>query len=288
MPKTKTATAKPTKTPSKKSAAASSPSGASAPVAGSQDAFDRFLPQASALAAKDILVCRADPSLVFHNVNQGAAALLAERGRIASELPKVDVVRIGELPALALAVAFAASQVNRTQQTNEALAKNLAQAHPLRRKLLASATALAEAGLLASGDVEKIRKGQGHIDAASDLVALAALFAKSAKAIAGKSPVTAADVKRADALGTELLATLKPASAKKTGARPGADAADARDRLWTLLVQRHDEVRRAGAWIFGVPALDAKVPALLAHKTAPKKKQATTTPVGATSAAKGP
>ena len=286
MPKTKTATKTPTKNPAKKTAATTSPSAPSAPVSGSQDAFDKFLPQASALAAKDVVVCRADPSLVFHNVDAGAAALLAERARIAKELPTVDYVRIAELPALALAVAFAASQVNRTQQANAALARDLAEAHPLRRKLLSSATALAEAGVLPAADVAKIQKGQGHIDAATDLVALAALFSKNAKAVAGKSPVSAADVKRADALGSALLTTLKPATAKKTGASPGAEAADARDRLWTLLVERHDQARRAGAWLFGEHALDAKVPALLAHANRPKQKQATTTPAGATAVGK--
>lgn len=251
-----------------------------APVSGSQDAYDTFLPAAQGLDARDVLVCRADPSLAFHNVDVGVASLLAEKARIAKELPTVDAAQLAALPSLALAVAFAAGQVDRSRQANESLANELAEAHPLRRKLLTAAIALGEAGIVPAAEVAKIQKGVGHIDAASDLVALASLFARNAKAVAGKSPIAAADVKRADALGSGLLATLKPSTAKKGNVRPGAEAADVRDRLWTLLVQRHDVARRAGAWLFGLSVAEASVPPLLSHVAAPKKKTASPTPGG--------
>ncbi len=294
--KTATLTPKSPKTPSKKTATLTpkSPAAAPPPVQGSQDAYDTFLPLAQAIAKGDVMTCRADPSLAFHNVDAAMAAVLAEKARIAKELPSVDVAELASLPSLALGVAFAALQVDRDRKSDGATAAKLAEAHPLRRKLLSSAGALADAGVIAAADVEKIRKGSGNLDAAGDLVALAALFGKNAKAIAGKSPIAAADVKRAGALGSELLATLKPASAKASGARPGADAAEARDRLWTLLVSRHDRLRRVGTWLFGEHAVDAKVPPLLAHvgvkagkrKGAGKSKTATTTPGGAAVATK--
>lgn len=285
-----------TKTPSKKTASKSPKPASPAPslppaITGSQDAYDTFLPLAQAIAKGDVVTCRADPSLAFHNVDAAMAVVLAEKARIAKELPSVDVAELASLPSLALAVAFAALEVDRDRKSDGTTAAKLAEAHPLRRKLLSSAGALADAGVIAAADVEKIRKGSGNLDAAGDLVALAALFGKHAKAIAGKSPIGAGDVKRAGALGSELLATLKPAAAKASGAKQGAEAAEARDRLWTLLVNRHDRLRRVGTWLFGEREVDAKVPALLAHvgvKAGKNKKQktATTTPGGAGVAAK--
>jgi hypothetical protein len=292
--KKKTATTTPTPKPPTKKTATTTPAVPAAPAApavtGSQDAYDTFLPIAQAIPKAAVVGLNADPSLAFHNVDAGVAPVLAEKTRLAKELPTVDVAELASLPSLALAVAFAALQVDRDRKSDGAIAAKLAEAHPLRRKLLSSASALADAGVIAAADVAKIQKGTGHLDAAGDLVALSALFAKHAKAIAGKSPIATADVKRAGALGSELLATLKPASAKARGARPGAEAAETRDRLWTLLVERHDRLRRVGMWLFGEREVDARVPALLAHVAAKgagrKAKTATTTPGSAATAGK--
>jgi hypothetical protein len=245
---------------------------------GSQDAFEKFLPLANAIAARDVVVLRADPNVAFHNVDAGVTAVLAEQARVAKELPTVDVAALAELPSLALAVVFAASQVDRDAKSDGVIAARLAEAQPLRRKLLSSAIALAEAAVVPASQVAMIRRGRGSIDVATDLVALAALFEKHAKAIAGKAPIAKDDVEHASALGSELLATLKPASAKKSGAPAGADAAAARDHLWTLLVDRHDRLRRVGTWLFGEHEVDAKVPILLAHSRTRRKKAATTAP----------
>ncbi len=47
-----------------------------------------------------------------------------------------------------------------------------------------------------------------------------------------------------------------------------------RDRLWTLLRRRHDELRRAGLELFGERGVDAQVPRLGVRAKAPATRAA--------------
>jgi hypothetical protein len=63
--------------------------------------------------------------------------------------------------------------------------------------------------------------------------------------IAGKTPVTAAQVVEAATIGTELLKRLKPKGTKSKDS--AIDEVNIRDRMWTLLVTRYRELRRVGS-----------------------------------------
>jgi hypothetical protein len=263
---------------SKKSAPAAREPGAPE-VSGSEEDYQRFLPAARALDVRDVVPFRADASLAYHNVMRGVEAVLAREADLRRELPALDVAQVRDLPKLALGVAFAASQVDRSSPSPRTTGKLLAEARPLRELLLTSAEALARAGLVPAREVEKIREGKGPIDTATDLVDLAALYRKHAARVRGKSPVDAASIQRASALGTELLAVLKPMSAPRTRtvAPEVAQAVEARDRLWTLTVTRHALLRRAGGWLFG-DRLDDHVPPLQSRVRVTRSKPPATPP----------
>lgn len=95
-------------------------------------------------------------------------------------------------------------------------------------------------------------------------------FLPEAKKLAKPTPF------RADAstVGTALLKVLKPA--KKEKSPELADAQDARDRLWTLLAERHLELRRLGMFVWA-DDVDAHVPTLQAHRGGARKKKAAAT-----------
>jgi hypothetical protein len=151
----------------------------------------------------------------------------------------------------------------------------LAEATTLRAKLLTAAEALAASGLLPEAKVKKIRQGNGGIDRAKDCVELAALFKENADAIRGKSPVSAADVKRAAELGTQLLDVLKPKGSRRSAkTKEQREAIEDRDRLGTLLVRRYDASRRAAGWFFGAKA-DELVPPIGSIKRSKKKPKTT-------------
>ncbi len=253
-------------------------------VTGSEAAYERFLPAAKAIDARSVVPMRIDGSLAYHNVSAGVRAVMAQEARVRKELPGVAIARIAELPELALAVIFAASQVDRSPASTGATAKLLERARAVRELLLTNAEALALAGVLPAREVARIRAGRGPIDTARDCVDLAALFRKSAAAVKGRTPITADQLAEAARVGTELLGVLKPTAAKRsrTVAPDTAAAVDARDRLWTLVTERHDLLRRVGAWLFGLAAVEAQVPPLHARAAKPRKAPAPATPQSAT------
>jgi len=218
---------------------------------------------------------RIDIHLALANAQRGVDAVMPHDARIRKELPMVDRAAIASLVDVGLGVAFAGGIVDRyAPSVATDVNPLLARARKVRARLLASADALAVAGLVSPAVVAKIRAGHGGLDAAGDCVALAALFRKNERAVRGKTPVTAADVREASEVGSRLLEVLHPKGAKR--ARPDderARATEARDRLWTLFATRwEDLVWRAGAWLFGrdvdahVPPLHARVAAKRAAK----------------------
>lgn len=230
-------------------------------VFGSEAAYTAFLPLAKAIEADQVIPMRADASLAYHNVASGCAEVLKYEAHIREHLPGVEVGELRSLPHLALAVAFASLKANSEAGMMDARAL-LVEAQNLRRALLKAAMAAAEAGIFTEKQLAKLKEGRGPIDAAGDCVALAALFTKQAAEIKGKTAVTAAQITRAAELGTELLRRLKTKKARGKAAAGSMSTAEARDRLWTLLSQRHERLWAVGAYIFG-HAVDDLAPGLL-------------------------
>ncbi len=240
---------------------------------GSQADYEEFEAEALALDPTAVTPMRADLQLALHNVQVGAASL-ADVEEDAKKLPNTKVPELMALPRLVLATIFADTQVDRSLAPSE-IRSMLRRASVLRTLLLTSASSLVEAGLLAKGPVEAVRRGSGAPDLARDCVALSALFSKNAKALRGKHPLKPAEIEEASELGTRLLKAMKSGRARRqpTGTLPSADV---RDRLWTLVVQRHDALWRAGAYLFGPGTVDVKIPSLQSNRGGRPKKSAPT------------
>lgn len=234
---------------------------------------EKFLPEARKIEPRDVISCRSDVKLALHNVVWGVNAVLVHEAAIRNELPKIDIAMLKSLIELSQAIEYAARQVDRQAPASRELRDLIARGRELRLILLTAAESLAAVGVLPSHVVAKIRAGKGDIDAAGDCVELATLFQKHAAAVRGKTPVTVTLVKEAMAVGSELMIVLKPRKSKapKEVQEELREARDVRDRLWTLLVLRHDPLRRVGAYLFGLNEVDKHVPSLQAAKRAPKK-----------------
>ncbi len=226
----------------------------------------RLLREARAIPADEVVPLRADASLAEKNVAVGLAAVVAYDAHVAEHLPAVDIGELRSLPDLARAVADAAREAGE----DDALRDLLAEATALRRTLRAAAVALVEAGVLGPRDLAKLGKERGGVDVVADCAALGALFEKRASDVEGQSPAAEADVARAVELGAELRALLKPKGAAKKPGPDGLSPVEARDRLWTLLLMRHERLWAVGAYIYG-HAVDEHVPAL--HTPVPAAKR---------------
>ena len=236
-------------------------------VTGSEAEFKRFLEVAATLSAAELFTCRADGSLIYHNAVRGVEAVKARSQEIAEHLPKVNLAELLEIPSIGLGLIFAISAYHNLLKDQSIIKPLLRKARGLRHILITALDATAAAGLISSEAVAKIRAGKGPIDTAQDCVDTAALLRANAAALSGKTAVTAEQIKEASEIGTQLLTLLKPAAAvrEKEPVPGAAQAAEHRDRLYTLLVGRHARLTKVGGYLWGrevndhVPPLHTRV-----------------------------
>jgi hypothetical protein len=230
-----------------------------------------FLRDALALEAVEIVPMHGDPALAEKNVAAGVASVLAYDAHVAQHLPQVDLRELRSLPDLARVVVEATREADEGHEETQALVE---EGLSLRRRLRAAATALVVSEVLAPRDLAKLGNDRGSVDVGAECAALASLFQRRAEDIAGASPCSEADVSRAAEIGSALRARWKPTGAGRKAGADGLRPVDARDRLWTLLVLRHERLWAVGAYVYG-HVVDEHVPALHAPAPpAPRKSKA--------------
>lgn len=237
------------------------------------DALDRFQPAARKLHAKQVKHCRADLDIVHHNLARGLEAVLAHEDHVRKALPEIDLDELRDVLDLSLALRIAASAARERQRSRGALPKMLAEARRLRKVLLLSAETLALTGILDGYVISKIRGGNGPFDTAMDCIELGEIYFANAEKIRGKSPVTDDDVRAISAIGQELQTRLTPMKAERPPDPESLAAIELRDRLWTLLLQRHETLWKVGAYLFGF-AVESRVPPLQTRKPGRNKRGA--------------
>ena len=242
-------------------------------LAGAPLLVERLYAAAMAVAESTVKPLQGSARLACVNVSRGVANVLAERARVERELPSFDLAAAAALPELGLATAWAAEEVLRFSVENPAeIQTMLRRASELRGLLLLSLDGAVRAGFIPAAPVAKLRSGSGGFDTAGDCVGASILFQKYAVVLRGKTPVSAAQIKEAAALGSALLSVMQPKAARGREKADALKAAiDLRDRLGTLLAAGHAELRRAGGWLFG-EARDARVPPLLSHAATVRRK----------------
>jgi hypothetical protein len=233
------------------------------------DLVEKYRPLATKLPAERVQICRADVRIAAYNVKLGVESIFgsgedkAEREAkikaIAEQLPKASTRKALELPEIARALVLTAQKVTPAVSTRDIEGK-LAVVTELREPILRAAELLAGKGHLPADEVAKIRAGTGTYDQASDGVALALLFSRHEKNVAGKHPFPAEDFTKLREASEWLLDRLTPAGAKKPPQGKREDE-DLRDRFWTLIVERHPELRVMGYVLFQ-EAFDDRVPRL--------------------------
>jgi hypothetical protein len=229
-------------------------------------AFQTMRPRYLALATSDLVAVNTDVPAAVSIVLGALPHLRALRSQIVEELPKFPVHYLDELETIALAAWFAHLRTLPANDRPDAVATLLAEATPLRKGLLVAAVALADRGLLSQATVDQIQSGQGHLDTANDLVALAALFHEAWPRVQGKTAVTEEEIARAASLGPQLIAAL----GMRDNPLPGAneDLADLRVRAFSLLVRAYDECRHASRYLRRhEPDPDALTPSIYARNT---------------------
>lgn len=220
---------------------------------GASAAFEELAEEIASIRDEDVLPINVDIERAA-SIALAAASHLAPLAPQFKALPDFDHQTAGRLRTYALAALYAHVVANEASQDEGRFTPVLQEATKLRELLLGAAELLSLFGLVSAERVADIRAGTGHLDTASDLIALHALFVEHWKRVDGKTPVTREQVERAGVLGTEMHELV----ASRKFAAPGEPAPDdpqrVRARAFTLLVRKYDECRRGVTylrWKFG-------------------------------------
>lgn len=239
--------------------------------------YNTHLPTAQALPAASVLTTRIDPDLAIVNVETGMKVVADHVRAILDHFPRVDLTALQALPEIALAFKYAALRAEQDVPAESQIAAKQSEARALRAKLLTTAKALAENGLIPQAEVAVIATGSGSRDRAEDCVALATLFRNYEATIAGKHSITPEMVDQSAAVGSWLVAHLRPGDAPNRPVLEPRASVEIRNRFGTLLVNGHDKLQ-AIALYFHPTDWEERVPALGSRRVSQKKTEPTPAP----------
>lgn len=239
--------------------------------------YNKHLATAQALPAASVLTARVDPDLAIVNIETAMSIVTQQANDIAQHFPKVDLVALKALPEIALATKYAALRAEQDVPAESQMAAKLSEARDLRAKLLSVAKGLVENGLVPAAEVAAIAAGSGVRDRAEDCVALAALYRNHAASIAGKHPITTETIDQAAAVGSWLVANLRPSDAPNPPHIGPKAAVEIRNRFATLLVNGHHQLQ-AITHYFHPFDWEERAPALGSRRASRKKQEPIPTP----------
>lgn len=208
-------------------------------------AYERIRGALDALGADEVGVIRATAPAAVVVVFGALANIEARLGEMREATPRLDFDELGRLRDYALALYYLHLMTTPVEGTSADLPALLAEASPLRARLLSMAETMVLFGHVAPERVAVIRSGSGHLDTAEDLGALVRLFRELDPAIASKTPVGEAMLERAGELSFQIVAAFGRRKVGSDGAGQPSRLEDDRARAFRLMVRTYDQARRA-------------------------------------------
>lgn len=228
------------------------------------EAFAHFRPLAELVPTEGLSPSPGKLALVRSNITEALEVLSPELPRVAAAMVDPPLQEVLELPALALALSFAASRVPARSYSAGEIAAARADLAPLREVTLNYLEVAAHplVALVPAERVQAIRSGKGPLDNAQDGVAIAGMFAEFAPSLEGRHPFTAAQLDQLEEVGNALVQTLQPGNAVSAPAGEPHEAAVLRDQFEALLVERYELLKLCAAVALKPARAQALIPAL--------------------------
>jgi hypothetical protein len=231
------------------------------------EAYERARPDLAALPASEVGRVTASVPLVLQTVCGVLPRLDALGGPMREALPLLDHASLGKLGDYTHALYYTNLLAMPSAEDEPDVPAMLAEGAPLRERLLTNAEALTHYGLVDAERVAAIRRGTGHFDTANDLGALSHLYRSGEAELAGKTPVTRAEIDRAAELSLKLIHALGRRRAGSDGAGLPSRHEDERARAFRLVVRTYHQARRAVAYLrWDEGDADAIAPSLFAAR----------------------
>jgi hypothetical protein len=221
------------------------------PLLEAHAAYQRFLPDAQAIASEDIIPYRLDPDLVIANVRTAMQVIAAYRSQIPKHLPRVDLHALEALPALAVALKFAAIEADRAVPTERIVSEALVEARQIRGVLLPIVAGLVATGVVPAHMYEDIVRGRGPRYIAQDCLTLSSVFTTHKEAVKDKHSADPGVIDRAAVVGSFLLEHLRPAGSAAAKSPPYPPLIDLRNRFATVLTERYRKLQIVAHYFCG-------------------------------------
>jgi hypothetical protein len=226
-----------------------------------KDQYEKFYPLAVALPRDQVQSLNALPALVLRNLEIGVDAVRTELDRVRTELPAVDVDALLELPAIGGGLAYSSALIV-TPVSRQEIAARLARMLPIRREAINAADTLVRRGMLPGDLVKAVKQSVGRIAIALHTVALANLFLEHWEQIHQDQGLTREEIEQLRVDAEYLVRNLTPKGGRKPRSAPApVTPTQVRDRFYSVIVQRHEQLRRVATYLWGTDA-DAHVPKL--------------------------
>lgn len=234
-------------------------------------AFDHFRPLAEAIPTDELPVFTGQALLVRANVLTALEAVAPHLTTAVLALREPPLREIFELPALCMALDFAAGRVPVVSLSTGEIEAMLREGSPWRDLMLRFLEVASHPllDLLPRERVAAVRSGTGKLDMARDFVALPGLFAEFEASLAGKHPFPPQPIARLAELGSTLVQVVRPG--RSTNNRPARPAeAILRDQLAWLVTERYDQLGVIATVAVGKRKADALLPALRSTAAPPR------------------
>ena len=212
-------------------------------------AFAQLEPEINAVPESALIRINVDISRTVSLVLGAAPGIRSLRSRIVAECAGFPIEQLDKLENYAFAAWYTHLLAMPASSAMSPVQPLLEEAAPLREDMLVGAESLVHFGFFDAARVAEIRKGSGHVDIASDLVALAAMYDEKWGEVGSKTAVTREVVDRAAAVGAELIVALGARLQPNGEPLLAGAAATRRARAFTLFMNAYNECRRVVSFL---------------------------------------
>jgi hypothetical protein len=200
----------------------------------------------AALAPSDLLPVNLDVQVAVTTVLGAMPKANTLRADVAAKLPAEILSHFDKAETYARALAYANTVHLAASEPTEVLPELAERAMKFRELLLTDAKALAHRGLIDGKPLGELKGAPGYMNIASDLGVLVRMLRERWTTIASKCAIQSSEIDEAEQIYEQITVAY---AERNRQSLESADAAEDRQRAFTLLLTSYDQVRRAAAFV---------------------------------------
>lgn len=232
--------------------------------------FVRLRPRYDAIAAAEVMAVNADVTTVVTTVS-GAATRSVELTDELVKLPGYDAQSLSELQDCADGLSFAEGEYRATLRTMNELSDCAREVTQTRELFLVDLKSMASHAVIEEGYLKEYTGGPGFNNMIDDVRFMLRVYRNNWEAMSGRTCRTLEELDRAEVVVHRMEHLI---GLKSLGTAALTQTADLRNRAFTYLVKRYDELCRAVSFVrWSQGDADQFAPSLYANRGGRRKAQ---------------